>query len=65
MHTIVIVLYFFLCLVLGIAGRGTRVGGIGIFLLAVLFTPLLVGLILAILRPLPKPKVRRPSSQTY
>ena len=60
MNPILIGVYLLLCLLLGIVGRGTRVGIVGIFLLSVIFTPLLVGTILAIARPLPKPK--RPKS---
>lgn len=61
MHPIVIAIYFALCVVLGIAARGTRAGAIGVFLLSVIFTPLLVGIILAIARPLPKAKASKPS----
>jgi hypothetical protein len=34
-------------------GRRTRVGAMGVFLLSMIFTPLLVGIIFSIVRPLP------------
>ncbi len=54
MSGIAIGLYFGLCLLLGIAARRTRIGAAGVFLLAVIFTPLVVGIVLAILRPMPQ-----------
>ncbi len=53
MTPIMIGIYAAFSLLLGVAGRNTRVGGFGIFLLAVLFTPIVVGLVLAIVRPMP------------
>lgn len=47
-------LYIALCLILGVAGRHSRLGAVGIFLLSLVFTPILVGMILVILRPLPR-----------
>lgn len=54
MPALMIGLYFLLCVLLSFAGRRTRVGAAGMFILSVLFTPLLVGLILAVLGPAPK-----------
>ena len=51
---VMLCIYMLLCLLLAIVGRGTRVGPFGIFLLSVIFTPILVGIVLAIVRPLPK-----------
>jgi hypothetical protein len=62
MNPIMVGIYFLLCLLLGIVGRGTRVGGIGVFLLAVIVTPLVVGIVLAVLRPLPRAKAVAPGS---
>ncbi len=56
MTPIMIGIYATFCALLAIVGRHTRVGVMGIFLLSVIFTPLLVGLILALSRPLPKLK---------
>lgn len=47
-------LYIALCLILGAVGRHSRLGAIGIFLLALVFTPILVGMVLVVLRPLPR-----------
>lgn len=54
MSPIFLGIYFVLCMFLGIVGRKTRTGFFGVFLLSVIFTPLLVGIVLAIARPLPK-----------
>ncbi|MBT3307053.1 MAG: hypothetical protein HN377_11310 [Alphaproteobacteria bacterium] len=43
-------LYMALCFLLAIAGRGTRIGASGVFLLAVMFTPIAVGMVFAMLR---------------
>ncbi len=48
---ILIAVYLLFCALVGFFGRGTRVGALGMFLLSVIFTPLLVGIILAIVRP--------------
>jgi hypothetical protein len=53
MTPIMLGIYMVLCMVLGIVGRGSRIGFFGIFLLSVIFTPLLVGVILSFTRPLP------------
>lgn len=47
-------LYILLSLVLAFAGRHTRIGAFGVFLCCVILTPLLVGLVLALVRPFPK-----------
>ncbi|GAB6041495.1 hypothetical protein JCM17961_21700 [Endothiovibrio diazotrophicus] len=49
-------IYTLLCALLAVAGRDTRIGAMGTFLLALLFTPLAVGIVLTILRPMPKPR---------
>jgi vacuolar-type H+-ATPase subunit I/STV1 len=54
MQLVPIGIYLVLCLILAIAGRRSRIGAFGVFLGSVIFTPLLVGLIFALLRPLPK-----------
>jgi len=54
MSAVMLGVYLVLCLLLGIVGRHTRIGIVGVFLLAVLFTPLAVGIVLALARPLPK-----------
>lgn len=54
MHAFAIGLYLVLCLMLAYVGRRTRIGAFGVFLASVLLTPLLVGFVLALLRPLPK-----------
>jgi hypothetical protein len=59
MSPLMIGIYLMLCLLVAVAGRGTRVGPVGIFLLAVILTPLAVGVVLAVLRPSPKPKPTR------
>lgn len=64
MNPVLIGVYLLLCMLLGIVGRSTRVGAVGIFLLSVIFTPLLVGTILAIARPLPKTKTSKPSAES-
>ena len=51
MSMVMITIYIILCILLAFVGRRTRVGAIGVFLLALLFTPLAVGLVLAVLRP--------------
>ena len=61
MAALMIGLYLLLCALLAFAGRRTRVGAAGIFLLALIFTPLAVGLILAILGP---PSHNRPSRES-
>ncbi len=53
MTPVMIGIYATFCALLAIVGRRTRVGAMGIFLLSVIFTPLLVGIIFAIVRPLP------------
>lgn len=55
MTPIMIGLYMVLCFLLAIVGRGTRIGASGVFLLAVLFTPIAVGMVFAMMRPL-RPK---------
>ncbi|MEJ2611882.1 MAG: hypothetical protein P8179_17845 [Candidatus Thiodiazotropha sp.] len=62
MSVAMITVYIFLCLLLGFVGRSTRVGGIGIFLLAMIFTPLAVGLIMAVFRP---PQNAKPSATLH
>lgn len=47
-------IYLVLCSMLAYAGRKTRIGAFGVFLCSVIFTPLVVGLIFALLRPMPK-----------
>lgn len=47
-------LYIALCFILAIAGRHTRLGPIGIFLLSLVFTPIIVGMILTAIRPMPR-----------
>lgn len=54
MQLLPIGIYLVLCLILAYAGRKSRIGAFGVFLCCVIFTPLLVGLILALLRPFPK-----------
>jgi predicted MFS family arabinose efflux permease len=54
MQRLPIAIYLLLCLLLAIAGRRSRIGAFGVFLCSVIFTPLLVGLIFALLRPFPK-----------
>jgi len=54
MQLVPIGIYLVLCLILAIAGRRSRIGAFGVFLSSVIFTPLLVGFIFALLRPLPK-----------
>ncbi len=51
MQIIPLALYAFLCLLIGILGRHTRVGGVALFLLSIIFTPLLVGIVLALTVP--------------
>ena len=53
MNPTVLSIYLALCALLAVAGRKTRPGSIGVFLLSVIFTPLLVGSILALARPVP------------
>ena len=53
MTPIMIGLYLALCFLLAIAGRGTRIGASGVFLLAALFTPIAVGMVFAMLRRMP------------
>lgn len=59
MHPAMIAVYLLLCALLGALGRKTRVGAFGVFLLSVLFTPLVVGIVLALARPSPH---QRPTS---
>ena len=59
MSALMIGLYMLLCALLAFAARQTRIGAAGVFLLAVIFTPLAVGLLIAILRPLPHSERRR------
>lgn len=47
-------LYVLLSLILAYTGRRSRIGAFGIFLCCVIFTPLLVGLVLALVRPVSK-----------
>lgn len=47
-------LYVLLSVILAYAGRRTRIGAFGMFLCCVIFTPLLVGIVLALVRPFPK-----------
>lgn len=54
MQFIPIGLYVLLSVILAYAGRRSRVGAFGIFLCCIVFTPLLVGLVFAVLRPIPK-----------
>ena len=54
MQFVPIGIYLVFCLILAIAGRRSRIGAFGVFLCSVIFTPLLVGLIFALLRPFPK-----------
>ena len=51
-------IYLALCALLAVAGRKTRPGILGVFLLSVIFTPLLVGSILALARPSPSKSPR-------
>lgn len=53
MTPIMIGIYAVFSLLVGVAGRNTRVGAFGVFLLAVLFTPIIVGLVLSIVRQMP------------
>jgi len=53
MTPVMIGIYVFFCALLAIVGRRTRVGTMGVFLLSIIFTPLLVGIIFSIVRPLP------------
>ncbi|MBF0255213.1 MAG: hypothetical protein HQL47_01885 [Gammaproteobacteria bacterium] len=53
MTPLMIGIYLMLCLLVAVAGRSLRIGPIGVFLLAVLLTPLAVGLVMAVLRPKP------------
>jgi len=62
MNPIFLGIYFVLCMLLGVAGRNTRTGFFGAFLLSVIFTPLLVGIVLAIARPLPKSAEKSPEN---
>ena len=52
-------IYVLFCLLLAFVGRKTRVGAFGIFLLSVIFTPLVVGLVFAIVRPMPASKANK------
>ncbi|WP_420402305.1 hypothetical protein [Nisaea sp.] len=54
MQLVPISIYLLLCLVLAVVGRRSRIGAFGVFLCSVIFTPLLVGLVFALLRPFPK-----------
>jgi hypothetical protein len=58
MSPVLIAVYLLLCAVLGFLGRGTRIGAAGVALLAVIFTPLLVALVLSVTRPIQT--VKRP-----
>lgn len=51
MSMVMLTIYIMLCMLLAFVGRRTRVGAIGVFILALLFTPLAVGLVFAVLRP--------------
>ncbi len=57
-------IYFVLCMMMGFFGRGTRIGAGGVFLMSVIFTPLLVGVVLALARPKPLPRRRSSSSSS-
>jgi len=54
MQFVPIAIYLLFCLILAIVGRRSRIGAFGVFLCSVIFTPLLVGIIFALLRPFPK-----------
>lgn len=51
MQFIPLALYLFLCVLIAIAGRKSRVGPAGLFLLSLIFTPLVVGIVLALVLP--------------
>ena len=56
-------LYVLLSVILAYAGRNTRIGAFGVFLCCVIFTPLLVGLVFALVRPALKKASSGPSQE--
>ncbi len=45
------VVYFLACLIVALVGRNTRVGAFGFFLLSLVFTPLIAGIVLLAAKP--------------